>query len=48
MLNNVHNALLQRPEARTLRFPGVVRSINIRITALSLPLGAPSIIYSIG
>lgn len=48
MKNNVHNATLQRLEARSQRLPGVVRSIvNIRITALSLPLGAPSI-YSIG
>jgi uncharacterized protein (DUF2236 family) len=48
MLNNVHNALLLWPEARTQRFHGVVRSMNIRIAALSLPLAAPSIIYSIG
>jgi hypothetical protein len=48
MKNNVHNAMLLRPEARSQRLPGVVRSIGtIRITALSLPLGAPSI-YSIG
>lgn len=49
MKNNVHNAWLLRPEAHTLRFRGVVRSIgHIRITALSLPLGTSSIIYSIG
>ena len=49
MKNNVHNAWLQQPEAHTLRFHGVVRSMShIRIPALSLPLGTTSIIYSIG
>jgi hypothetical protein len=48
MKNNVHNATLLRPEARSQRLPGVVRAIvNIRITAISLPLGVPSI-HSIG